>query len=164
MKARSFTSIGNSLRIYREEAQITQAKLGEMLYLSDHTISRWERGLMTPPLETIIKLADIYNCTVDELIRREEKIMKLNEDIETATYSYTNGFMVDIVKERKKEENGKTVELWNSWLYHTDYGVKNYMFGFEAYANGCDTIEDYIRVVYSNIDDYIEIYKDEVFD
>ncbi len=52
---------------------LTQKDLAEKLYVSDKTVSKWERGLSMPNVVLLIPIADILDVTVTELLRGEKK-------------------------------------------------------------------------------------------
>jgi len=49
--------IGERLKKAREAAGLSQRKLGLLTGLSDKTISAYEQGRVTPPLETLVRIA-----------------------------------------------------------------------------------------------------------
>ncbi len=53
----------------RKEKGFTQAELGEKLGVTDKAVSRWETGESFPETAQLIPLADIFDITVDELLR-----------------------------------------------------------------------------------------------
>ncbi len=54
----------------REELQLTQTELAEKIGNVQRNISNWENGTNEPDCETIIKLADFFNVSLDELFLR----------------------------------------------------------------------------------------------
>ena len=52
----------------REENGIKQSKLAEILNLKPSAISKYETGLTQPGIPTIIKIAEIFNVSVDYLL------------------------------------------------------------------------------------------------
>ena len=50
----------------RKEKNLTQKDLAEKLYVSDKTVSKWERGLSMPNVVLLIPIADILDVTVTE--------------------------------------------------------------------------------------------------
>lgn len=52
---------------------LSQGELAEKLEVSRQSVSKWETGQSTPDLDKIIKLADLFGVTVDELVREGEK-------------------------------------------------------------------------------------------
>lgn len=61
--------IATNLTHLRQEAGLTQVKLAEMLNYSDKAVSKWERGESIPDLRVLIKLAEIYHISLDDLVR-----------------------------------------------------------------------------------------------
>lgn len=56
------------LRKRRKELGLTQMELGRMIGCAGNTITNYEKGQREPNLETLIKLARVLNCTLDDLI------------------------------------------------------------------------------------------------
>ena len=61
----------NLIKNKREEAKITQSELASMCRVGQSTVAMWETGKTIPRAEMLIKLADLFVCTVDELLRRD---------------------------------------------------------------------------------------------
>lgn len=60
--------IGNHLRQQRfMHNEMTQAKLAEIVGVTRQTIISLETGRYAPSLELAMKLAAVFDCTVDEL-------------------------------------------------------------------------------------------------
>lgn len=57
-----------SFREIRKKRNFTQKEVAQKLGTSRVTVARWECGTNNPKLNTIKKLAELYNCTADELI------------------------------------------------------------------------------------------------
>ena len=49
---------------------MNQSVLAEKLNIRRQTISAYERGVSTPDIFTLIKLADIYQISLDDLVGR----------------------------------------------------------------------------------------------
>ncbi|MBO5656781.1 MAG: helix-turn-helix transcriptional regulator, partial [Agathobacter sp.] len=64
-------TIGKLIAALRKANGMTQKELGEKLYVSDKTISRWECDECTPELSLIPTIAEIFGITTDELLRGE---------------------------------------------------------------------------------------------
>lgn len=75
-------TIGKFIAALRKANGMTQRNLGEKLFVSDKTVSRWECDECTPELSLIPSIAEIFGITTDELLRGE----KNNPDRE-ATFS-----------------------------------------------------------------------------
>ena len=53
----------------RTERGMSQDDLAEKLEVSRQSVSKWETAQSTPDLDKIIKLADLFGTTVDQLVR-----------------------------------------------------------------------------------------------
>ena len=60
--------IGYRLYLLRKAAGLSQAELGNMLSVSHHTISSYEKGKSEPSDETKVWLARYFGVTVDYLV------------------------------------------------------------------------------------------------
>ena len=60
------------LRELRVELGIKQEDLAKIIGVQDYTIGNWERERSEPSIEHLIKLADYFQCSVDELLGRED--------------------------------------------------------------------------------------------
>ena len=61
--------LSRNLREMREKRRLTQKDLAERLSLSDKTISKWENERSIPDIFTLLKLAEIFDCTLDDFLR-----------------------------------------------------------------------------------------------
>ena len=66
--------LGANIVMYRKRRGLTQAKLAEQLIYSDIAVSKWERGESMPDVLTLVQLAELFDVTVDELIRDPNEI------------------------------------------------------------------------------------------
>lgn len=64
--------IGKRIKELRKHAQLSQTDLAEKLFLSQDTVSLWERGKSLPDILCVIKLAKIFNVTSDYILGIEE--------------------------------------------------------------------------------------------
>ena len=72
--------VGNKIKEYRELNKMTQKDIAEILGVEPATISKYEAGTIEPNIESLKRLAETFNVTVDELIKDEEKfdVSKIN--------------------------------------------------------------------------------------
>ncbi len=56
------------LRDMREDHDITQSSLADLLHVKQNTYSQYENGQRQIPWETLIQLAKIYNTSTDYLL------------------------------------------------------------------------------------------------
>lgn len=57
-----------SFREVRQKCNLTQKEVAEKLGTTRVSVARWEIGIANPRIETIKKLAKLYQCTIDELV------------------------------------------------------------------------------------------------
>lgn len=60
------------IRHLREDKDLTQAKMGEILSCSQRVYSNYERGDIDIPTTTLIKIADFHQVSVDYLLNRTD--------------------------------------------------------------------------------------------
>lgn len=60
------------IRDLREDRDVTQAKMGEILSCSQRVYSNYERGDIDIPSATLIKIADYHNVSVDYILNRTD--------------------------------------------------------------------------------------------
>ena len=58
------------IRDMREDADLTQAQIADMLGIAQTVYSRYERGSQTIPLPLLMRLADQYDVSLDYLTGR----------------------------------------------------------------------------------------------
>ena len=56
------------IKIKRNELNMTQSALAEIIGVDIMTVSRWERGKQEPSIETLKKLSTLFNCSIDYLV------------------------------------------------------------------------------------------------
>ena len=61
---------GKTLKMLREEKNISQRQLGEDLGVVNQTVSFWETGSREPDLDMLISIAKYFDVTTDFLLRK----------------------------------------------------------------------------------------------
>lgn len=84
-------TIGERIKKYRNEKGLTQEELSKILLVSRSAISNWEIGRNYPDLDSIVLLSDIFEISLDELLKedntmvtkisKEQKRGKLNKKL-----------------------------------------------------------------------------------
>ena len=59
---------GTRLKFLRNKKEMTQQELAEMIGITSESISRYENGLRMPDMDTIVRLANYFEISVDELL------------------------------------------------------------------------------------------------
>ncbi len=65
---RLLKNIADNIRLLRTKHRISQELLAEKIQMSNQQISSIENELSEPKLSTIIKIAEVFNVTVNDLI------------------------------------------------------------------------------------------------
>ena len=60
------------IRDVREDKDLTQTQMGEILSCSQRVYSNYERGALYIPTEILIKLADFHGVSVDYILNRTD--------------------------------------------------------------------------------------------
>ena len=62
--------MGLKIKEFREERFMTQKQLADEIGSSQRNVSHWENGTNEPDVSTLIKLADLFGVSLDELCGR----------------------------------------------------------------------------------------------
>ncbi|PKE16110.1 helix-turn-helix domain-containing protein [Macrococcoides caseolyticum] len=68
--------VGNQIRYYRKDNDLSQAELAEKIFVSSQTISNWENERSYPDLHNLIELASLFNVSLDQLVKGDVKLMR----------------------------------------------------------------------------------------
>lgn len=66
-------TLGEKICALRTGKGLSQEDLAQRLEVSRQSVSKWETGQSVPDLEKIIRLADLFGVSVDELVREGER-------------------------------------------------------------------------------------------
>ena len=64
-------NFSENLKTFRLQFGYTQTQIGDKIGIRPSNISDWENGKSRPEYENLIKLADIFDVTLDELLGRK---------------------------------------------------------------------------------------------
>ncbi len=137
--------LGEKIKKYREEKKITQVEVAEVLGVKPATVSKYEAGTLEPNIESLKKLAELFEISVDELLREDEfDVSKIN--------------ILEVLREQK------SMKLKGN-LYHNTQIIFAYN---TNHIEGSKLTEDQTRYIYetntlltekesiTNLDDIIE--------
>ncbi|MEO2508458.1 helix-turn-helix domain-containing protein [Clostridium paraputrificum] len=71
--------LGEKLQLLRSRNGMSQEELAERLGISRQSVSKWESGQSVPDLKKLIILSDIYNVTIDSLVKDGDEYDILQE-------------------------------------------------------------------------------------
>ena len=81
MKKQTFGQMISSLR---KEKGMTQLELAEKMGVTDKAVSKWERDLSFPDVNSIPKLAEIFEISIDELMQTKDSTKKKTDSAEVS--------------------------------------------------------------------------------
>ncbi len=66
-------TVGEKIQKYRKNLGLSQEELGQKLLVSRQTISLWEKGQTVPTIDNLMRLSEIFEISIDEIINSENK-------------------------------------------------------------------------------------------
>lgn len=77
--------IEKRLKDARVKAGLTQEQVAQEVMVSRQTISNWENGKSLPDILSIMKLSDLYQISLDELLKGDSKMKeKIEKNVKIA--------------------------------------------------------------------------------
>lgn len=81
-------TLGNMIAELRKQKGMTQLELAEKMGVTDKAVSKWERDLSCPDINSLSNLAEVLGVSVEELMQikktAEEPVSKISEIMEVA--------------------------------------------------------------------------------
>lgn len=120
--------LGEKIKSYRENKNMTQNEIADILGVKSATVSKYESGILEPNIESLKKLAELFEVTIDELLKednfnvseinilevlREQKNMKLKGNLyhnTQITFAYNTNHI----------EGSKLTEDQTRYIYETN--------------------------------------------
>ena len=103
-------TVGKRIAKLRKERKLSQKELATLLFVADKTISSWEIDRTEPSLEMLVKLSDVFGCSMSFLIHGEEEQMGAQQEITIKLskdeFRYLEAFMNLMVVEERIQEEG----------------------------------------------------------
>ncbi len=80
-------SIGEKIKKLRQEKNVSQAELGEIVGVHEKHISRYERGISRPSVEILRKMAGYFGVSIDFIVNEDNSAFdKESKDHELLDY------------------------------------------------------------------------------
>lgn len=77
--------LATTLKDFRKDNKISQEDFAKQLEIARSTLSYYERAKSEPPIYTLVKMSEVMNCSIDELLGTTKA--KLNSNEEKFSYS-----------------------------------------------------------------------------
>lgn len=68
--------LGKQIKKYRNDFSLSQEELAEKVYVSRQTVSNWENDKSYPDVKSLVLLSEVFNTSIDNLIKGDVEIMK----------------------------------------------------------------------------------------
>ena len=81
----------------RKKHNLSQEQVAEKLKVARQTISKWELGETTPEMDKLIMISELYNITLDELMKEENEGKVINDPNNTNSQKLA-GMTIKILK------------------------------------------------------------------
>ncbi len=72
---------GEKIKQLRENANLYQKELADVLNVTSQTISGWEINRTTPDYDTLVKIANYFNVSTDYLLNNEKKASEYEDKL-----------------------------------------------------------------------------------
>lgn len=57
-----------NLKRLRKKHNLSQQKLADILHVSQQSVYKYENGITSPDIETLVRMADFFNTSIDYLV------------------------------------------------------------------------------------------------
>ena len=82
-------TLGENIARLRAEKRLSQGDLAELLDVSRQSISKWETDASVPELDKLLRLAEIFGVTLDELVKGEAEKVAEEKQAEPQIIAYS---------------------------------------------------------------------------
>lgn len=113
--------LAEKLQLIRKKNGLSQEELAEKLGISRQAISKWESGQSTPDLNKLIILSELYNVTIDSLVKESDDFDTLKRK------EINNGEKQEAEKVGNKET--QVIINFNRGSLEYEYKSKRRLFG-----------------------------------
>ena len=100
-----------NIKAFRQKKGMTQEELASRLHVVRQTVSKWEKGLSVPDAELLIRLAEVLEVSVAQL---------LGGEAETATEEKPDAMIEQLsrINEQLAIKNRRAKRLWKivAWI------------------------------------------------
>ena len=92
-------TLGSRISKYRIKNKLSQSQLGDLLFVSDKTVSSWEKDRTTPTLDIIFKMSNIFKTSFYQLSMNEySNIDNLELEIKLKIDEYESNRILKLIK------------------------------------------------------------------
>ena len=96
-------TIGEKIQKYRKDLGLSQEELGQKLIVSRQTISLWEKDQTVPTIDNLMRLSEIFEISVDEILNSESKEQTAEiQPNESYRFTFSNEELNEIYRLQRK--------------------------------------------------------------
>ena len=107
--------IGDKLLQLRKEKGYSQEQLANVLNVSRQAVSKWEAGTSIPELEKLILMADIFEVSVDYLVRKQSEVLRNVKEVDSSINNTILMEQLDEIKSSiKNSERNRNIYEYKS--------------------------------------------------
>ncbi len=111
-------TLGYKLSKLRKENNYTQEQLADILGVSRQAISKWESDAAYPETDKLIRISELFNCSLDYLLKE-----KIETEPEPQTHEHNTTGNNSAVKKGVHDRKSTTI-LWGMPLWHIGRNAK----------------------------------------
>ena len=100
-------TLGEKLSKLRKENNYIQEQLADVLGVSRQAISKWESNITYPETDKLIRMSELFNCSLDYLLKDTEETDRKNQSNEEILFFRKH------LRERKSEKTVWGIPLWH---------------------------------------------------
>ncbi|MCG1333272.1 helix-turn-helix domain-containing protein [Staphylococcus epidermidis] len=89
--------LGEQIKKHRKLLNMTQEDLCQKLNTTRQTISKWEKNMIEPDINTLLKLSDIFGISLNELITGEKEFINNSKEMNVWEFLSEKWWLVIIV-------------------------------------------------------------------
>lgn len=119
-------SIGENIRKYRKQADLTQEELADKLGVSYQSVSRWENGSTYPDIELLPAIAELLSGSVDELMgipdaQKEKQASEAIDELQSECMreDYDAGRIASIIRDIRRNYMNSD-QSYRLWYYNNE--------------------------------------------
>ena len=173
-------NISSRIKNARKKKNLTQEELGDLLFVSDKTISSWEKGRTIPDVESINKISkvldvpflsllygdiNISNIEIevkfkvskieyDQLLQLMDKnAVKLVEEIQNDDY-YISDYFQEKEWIRIRNNNYKNIMTYKRWYQN------KYCDEYEVYVDNVDNLQKILKILGAKL--FVTVKKNRI--
>ena len=99
-----YKKIGAFIATERKSKKLTQAKLAEKIFVSEKTVSKWENGNGIPDTNSLLKLCEVFDVSLNELLSGERGVAE--------NKSQNDKLLLDMAKEIEQKNKIIWTSMW----------------------------------------------------